>query len=145
VSSCIFCAIIAKEAEASLVLEGANVAFLDIAPFAEGHTLVLPRRHVQRVAELTPDERASLLEAGSRIGTALRAAQLAEDVHLVLNDGDRASQSVPHVHLHVVPRSSGDKRRLLPRLLTAFAPPMWRRRRADLDAVAARIRAQLDG
>ncbi|MCO4743806.1 MAG: HIT family protein [Proteobacteria bacterium] len=144
-ADCIFCAICAGKAEASVVIDDDYLAFMDIAPFATGHTLIIPRRHVQRVAELTSDERAGLFEVGNRIGTALREAGLAEDVHFVLNDGDKASQTVYHVHLHVVPRRSKDLRRLLPRVLTAFAPPLWRRRRTQLDAVAERIRAKLDG
>ena len=142
-SSCIFCAILDGKADASVVLDEEVYAFLDLFPWSKGHTLIIPRRHVQYVGELTPEERSAMFEAGSRIGTALRASGLADDVHFVLNDGPIAAQTVPHAHLHVVPRVERDKRRMIPRLLTAMVPPLWKARRSELDEVAEQIRAAL--
>ena len=141
--SCIFCAILAGEAEASVVIDEDVVAFLDLFPWSVGHTLVIPRRHAQHVGELSAEERSAMFEAGTRVATALRASGLAEDVHFVLNDGPVAAQTVPHAHLHVVPRKKGDKRRMIPRLLTAMAPPLWRKRRGELDTTAQQIRDAL--
>ena len=83
-------------------------AFLDIFPRREGHTLVIPIRPVQRLAELTPEEGAQLMSGitavqrrlGSRFGTT--------DFTVCLHDGPLAGQEVPHVHVHVLPRTAGD-------------------------------------
>jgi histidine triad (HIT) family protein len=113
--SCIFCRIVARELPASVVFEDDQLmAFLDIHPWRPGHTLVIPKLHKKLVAELDRETRSRILELGSAIGHALRAAELGcKDVHFVINDGAAANQSVPHVHLHVLPRSGGDFWRLL--------------------------------
>ncbi|RZU38409.1 histidine triad (HIT) family protein [Fluviicoccus keumensis] len=108
--NCIFCAIAAREAEASLVYEDALcLAFMDLFPMRPGHILVVNKRHAQFVHQLTAAERAHLLETGSRIGQALRATSLKPSaLHFNINDGKAAHQTVPHVHLHVLPRYDGD-------------------------------------
>src|SRR5688500_7585342 len=110
---CVFCRIIARELPANLLFEDdVLISFLDIHPWRPGHALVLPKAHHPRVAELSSSVRASLMELGTEIGTALREAGFAKDVHLLINDGRAANQSVPHVHLHVLPRTGGDFWRL---------------------------------
>ena len=144
--ACVFCRILAGELPVSPVLEEAEVfAFMDIHPFRPGHALVVPRKHNQYVHELPEGAVARLMSVGARIAAAIRASELASDgMHFLLNDGPAANQSVPHVHLHLIPRQRGDGARLLAQIakrpfvaLLASAP------RARLDEQARQIRAQL--
>lgn len=143
---CIFCRIAAGRADCSLVFEDSElVAFLDIHPVRPGHLLVVPRRHARAVSELDPPRSAHLFCTGVDLAKALvRSALPCDDVHFVLNDGPAASQTVPHVHLHVVPRRRGDRwplaTRMLLRPLLVLGPGAPRRR---LDAEAAAIREAL--
>ena len=140
-SRCVFCAILAGDLPSSRVYEDDRVvAFLDIHPIRPGHTLVVPRTHALRLGELDPELRAHLWQTGVELADDLRAALPAQDVHFVVNDGPSAFQTVPHVHLHLVPRRPGDGLRLLARLVNHVlpTPPMPR---DTLDELAARIRA----
>lgn len=109
-NDCIFCAIVAGDAPASIVLDEPDVlAFMDIRPFTPGHLLVVPKRHASGLARLDPDDGAKVFAAGQRIATAMRASDLPIDgVNMFLADGVAAGQEVFHVHLHLVPRTSGD-------------------------------------
>jgi histidine triad (HIT) family protein len=108
--ACVFCAIMARKIPASLVYEDDNViAFMDIFPLRPGHVLVVPRRHAQYVHELTSAERSQLFDAGTKIALAIRASTLRPAaLHFNINDGVAAHQTVPHVHLHLLPRYEGD-------------------------------------
>lgn len=76
----------------------------DAFPVAEGHVLVVPNRHVARVEELTREERSALLEAA----VAWTTTHPAEGWTLGINDGVVAGQTIDHVHLHLIPRRTGD-------------------------------------
>lgn len=146
-SHCIFCAILAREAEASLVYEDEHtVAFMDIRPFTPGHLLVVPRRHASGLAELDPQDGGRIFAVGQKLAAALRdngaaGAGLpadgprADGVNLYLADGAVAGQEVFHVHLHVVPRTPGDGFGLRGRPVAA--------RRPDLDYLAGALRRRL--
>mgnify|MGYP001017260675 CR=1 FL=1 len=115
VSDCIFCAIVAGEAPASVVLDEPDViAFLDIRPFTAGHLLVVPKRHASGLADLAPGDGPRIFDAATRIASVLRSGVLpggpitASGVNLLLADGAAAGQEVFHVHLHVIPRRRGD-------------------------------------
>ena len=145
-SSCIFCQIVSAQQAASVVVRDESfVAFMDIFPLRPGHLLVVPRRHVQRVAELDAGARAGLFQLGAELGEALRGSSVpCRDVHLLINDGSHANQSVPHVHLHVIPRSGGDLGQLVRRAAAIPLGPLRRQTpRSLLDANAAAIRAAL--
>lgn len=91
------------------VAEGEHwYAFLDIFPRREGHTLVIPRRGVQRIAELTSQERAALMEGVAEVQRVLGKHFSTSDFTVCIHDGPLAGQEVPHVHVHVLPRNSGD-------------------------------------
>lgn len=137
---CTFCRIAAHEAEASIVYEDAHVvAFLDHDPINAGHTLVVPRRHAARIAEVEPEAAAAMLPAAQRIAAALRDSGLRCDgITLHLADGAPAGQQVPHVHLHVIPRYRGDGLRLRPPGRPPYRPP-----RSELDAIAGSLRSRL--
>lgn len=108
--ACIFCAIVARTAESSIVYEDGDViAFMDVRPVTSGHLLVVPKRHASGLADLDPEDGGKVFAVGQRIATALRAGALPVDgVNLFLADGIAAGQEVFHVHLHVIPRTRGD-------------------------------------
>jgi histidine triad (HIT) family protein len=106
---CIFCRVVAGEIPAEVVHtnEGA-VAFLDVQPLADGHVLVVPRRHVSRVQELGAEDAAAVFRAVAVVSGPVTRATNAEGLTIGVNDGPITGQTVPHVHVHVVPRHRGD-------------------------------------
>jgi diadenosine tetraphosphate (Ap4A) HIT family hydrolase len=142
----VFCEIVAGRAPASVVLEDDRfIALLDILPMQPGHTLVIPRRHAVRLDELG-DEAAALFGFAARVGSLLRGGLGCDDVNLILNDGPAANQTVPHAHVHVIPRRRGDLGRLLGRLLLRpVQPALGGPPRAALDRVAAGLRSVARG
>jgi len=114
-SGCIFCDIAAKQAPASIVHEDeCCVAFMDIFPTRPGHVLVIPKAHRQYVADLEPALRSHLFETANRVANAVRRSSLKPDaVHFLINDGVAAHQTVPHVHMHILPRYKGDHLKFL--------------------------------
>lgn len=82
------------------------VAFLDRRPVFKGHVLLVPRVHLETLPELPPELRDPLLEAAQRLGSAVVTALGAQGSFMAVNN--TVSQSVPHLHLHVVPRTKGD-------------------------------------
>lgn len=104
---CVFCEIVAGRAAAHTVLEDELVvAFLDRTPLFHGHVLVVPRRHVVTLPELEGAEVGPLFERVKIIAAALPTAMGAEGTFVAANNV--VSQSVPHLHVHVVPRRKGD-------------------------------------
>ena len=83
-------------------------AFLDIFPRREGHTLVIPRRGVQRLADLSSKEQADLMEGVTRVQHVLGRRFETTDFTVCVHDGPLAGQEVPHVHVHVLPRTEND-------------------------------------
>jgi histidine triad (HIT) family protein len=138
-ADCLFCSIVSGQVEGSRVYADERViAFLDIKPVTTGHTLVVPRRHGAYLAELDPEDGGALFNAGMTVAAALRKSGLpCEGVNFWLADGEAAGQEVFHVHLHVVPRFTGDGFGL------RFPPDYRVRERAELDETAARIRSAL--
>ena len=106
-TDCRFCAILAGQASANFVLDEPDVAaFLDIRPVFKGHVLVLPRAHYETLPDLPGALLAPLLRQVQRISAAVRPAYGAQGSFVAVNN--KISQSVPHLHVHVVPRSRGD-------------------------------------
>lgn len=91
------------------VAEGKDwFAFLDIFPRRSGHTLVIPRRGVQRLSELNFDEQAALMEGVTEVQKTLGVYFSTTDFTVCIHDGPLAGQEVPHVHVHVIPRTECD-------------------------------------
>ena len=104
---CVFCRIISGEVPAHLVLEDDEfVAFLDARPVFKGHVLLLPRRHYVTLADLPVPAVGPLFERVRLLSAAIPAALGAQGTFVALNN--IVSQSVPHLHVHVVPRTKGD-------------------------------------
>jgi len=105
--SCTFCSIIARSTPAAIVYEDENtLAFLDHRPLFPGHVLVVPREHVATIEETSLRVLQAMTQTAQLLSMAVEAAVCAQGTFLALNN--KVSQSVPHVHLHVVPRSKGD-------------------------------------
>jgi len=141
-NNCIFCQILAGKAPAAWVIEkGPVVAFMDIFPLRPGHVLVIPRDHHPLVTQLDESTRGQLMETGNRIARAMRELYPeGTDINWLINDGKAAWQHVPHVHLHLIPRTGRDNLRFMGRIATRFLhkPDM-----AQFEADARRLRKLL--
>ncbi len=108
-SDCTFCRIVRGEEKAIVVCESADcVAFFPTDPAVLGHTLVVPRKHVRDLWEVTGPLEGSLMAMVIRVGRALQRVLRPDGMNLISSAGEAASQSVLHLHLHVVPRWQGD-------------------------------------
>ena len=106
-SGCVFCSIVAGELPADVVLDEPDLlAFLDRRPVFKGHVLLVPREHVVTLPDLPAALRDPFLAAGQRLATAVVDGLGAQGSFVAMNNV--VSQSVPHLHLHVVPRTKGD-------------------------------------
>ncbi len=107
VAGCVFCSIVAGETPADIVLDEPDlVGFLDARPLFPGHVLLVPRQHVVTLPDLPADLREPFLEAAQRLARAMVDGLGAQGSFVANNNV--VSQSVPHLHLHVVPRTKGD-------------------------------------
>jgi histidine triad (HIT) family protein len=105
--ACVFCAVIAGSSSSFPVLdEPAVVAFLDTRPVFKGHVLVVPRPHVETLTDLPVSDLGGYFAAVRRIAAAVTAGLDAGGTFVAINN--KVSQSVPHLHTHVVPRTKGD-------------------------------------
>lgn len=135
-SECLFCGIVAGRVPAPVVLsEEHTFGFLDHRPLFKGHVLLVPREHVVTLPDLPAPLRDPFLASAQRLASAMVTALGAQGSFLAMNN--TVSQSVEHLHLHVVPRTRGDG-------LRGF---FWPRTKyvdaAEADAYAARIRSAL--
>ncbi|MBN2113270.1 MAG: HIT family protein [Acidimicrobiia bacterium] len=106
-NECTFCEIVAGRHPADVVLdEPEAVAFLDRHPVFPGHVLLVPRRHVESLDDLPPELVTPLFDAARRLSRAVRVAVEADGSFVAVNN--HISQSVPHLHVHVLPRRRRD-------------------------------------
>ncbi|MFB6200906.1 MAG: HIT family protein [Halorhabdus sp.] len=106
---CVFCAIVADELPSYTVYETAEaLAFLDANPLAEGHTLVVPKDHHERLQDVPTETAAGFYDAVHEVVPAVETAVDAPATTVAVNNGTVAGQEVPHVHAHVVPRFAED-------------------------------------
>jgi histidine triad (HIT) family protein len=136
---CVFCAIIAGDADASIVYrDDATTAFMDLRAFHPGHTLVVPNEHIPDIFALDDATGAAVMATAVRVARAVRAAFAPDGINIMQSNGEAAGQEVFHLHVHVLPRHSGDG-------LLSYRRGSGARPRIELDAHAARIRAILAG
>lgn len=103
---CIFCKIIEGEIPSYKVYEDENVvAFLDANPVAKGHTLVVPKKHVENIHEAK--EMSYMWEAVVEVSNAVKKAYKPEGINIEANNGEIAGQEVFHLHFHITPRYTG--------------------------------------
>ena len=109
VETCIFCKIALHQIPARIIHETDHcLAFLDIAPLAPGHTLVIPKRHAGTLADIALESLLGLVAELPRLTRAIQAATGAPGVNVLQNNGAPAGQVVMHVHFHLIPRWEGD-------------------------------------
>ncbi len=136
---CPFCAIASGQAEAHVVFEDAGtIAFLDRSPLFVGHVLLIPRAHIKTIYEADDATLEAMARASKRLAVAVSRAMEADGILVAQNNV--ISQSVPHLHTHVIPRRKGDG---------LFSPRViWKRVRygsaEEMAEVAARIRTALE-
>jgi histidine triad (HIT) family protein len=134
VTDCVFCAII-EGAPAARVLEDDDfLGFLDARPVFKGHVLLVPRQHVVTLPDLPAQLRDPFLAHAQELATAMTTALGAQGSFVAMNN--TVSQSVPHLHLHVVPRTKGDG-------LRGFFWPRTKYADGEADDYAERIRSGL--
>ena len=108
-TDCIFCKIIGGQIPATVLAETEQViSFLDINPVNPGHALVVPKRHVDNLLDLTQDELHAAVLMTRRVAAAVVEATGFPAFNVLQNNGEAAGQVVEHVHFHVIPRSPED-------------------------------------
>lgn len=107
-NDCVFCAIAAGEIPSFKIYEDDFVlAFLDINPFSEGHTLVIPKEHYKGLLDVPPQVLAVLLERVQKVSSHIAKALACDGFNILQNNGAAAGQTVNHIHFHIVPRMEG--------------------------------------
>jgi histidine triad (HIT) family protein len=133
---CVFCGIVAGDIPAVIVLdEPGALAFLDARPVFPGHVLVVPREHYETILDIPDGELAPVMAAAKRVAGAIVAGLQADGTFVAMNNV--VSQSVPHLHVHVVPRRRKDG------LRGFFWPRQKYASDAEMAETAAAIRAHL--
>ncbi len=106
---CIFCKIIRGEILSEKVYEDDNfIGILDIHPKAEGHTLIIPKKHFGNLLDMPSTLSCELMDAVKSVALNLIKNKKAEGFNLIVNNGETAGQVVHHAHLHIIPRKAGD-------------------------------------
>ncbi|MBD9417094.1 HIT family protein [Pseudomonas sp. PDM16] len=142
--NCVFCAIADGQLPAHIIHEDEHfLVLLDIFPLRPTHVLIVARGHAPFLADLPSPPREALLALADRVAKALYREPGVLGINLLLNDGPVANQHVPHLHLHLIPRRSGDLIALCWRILTRFLPLGRKRLEARLACEAERLRAAL--
>ena len=106
---CIFCKIAKGEIPSYKIYESNSIiAFLDINPVARAHSLVIPKRHVEKIYELSREEAEDFLKALETITKAISKSQNIDAFNYLVNQGREAGQIIEHFHMHIIPRKQGD-------------------------------------
>jgi histidine triad (HIT) family protein len=138
-SDCLFCNIASGKVPAYKVYEDDRVsAFLDIYSSAVGHVLIIPRTHVSRIEDLSVLDAEALFKALHRLIKPIRMSVGTAAAMIGVNDGPGSGQEVPHVHIHVIPRSPGDGGSIIQSVIHVRKPHSEK-----LDIIADKIRRQL--
>lgn len=107
---CIFCKIVKGEIPSEKIYENEKfLAFLDIFPATEGHTLIIPKKHYENIFDIPKDILKESVEVAQKIASLLKEKLGAEGVNLLNSNNKIAQQEVPHYHIHVIPRYSRDE------------------------------------
>lgn len=134
--SCVFCRIVCKQASGSIVYEEEQVlAFLDINPLNEGHTLIIPKDNYANVFDIPEELVAHAYRVVKRVTFAVKEATRADGISIIQQNGKAADQKVFHLHVHVIPRFEGQK-------LTRFRK-LAKADRKKLDQIVANIKSHM--
>ena len=134
--NCIFCKIVKKQAPASIIYEDQTVlAFLDLRPVNEGHTLVIPKSHYETIYDIPEDLIGKIHQTAKQIAIAVKKAVKAQGISIIQQNERAANQDIFHLHVHAIPRFEGQK---LPRFSEI---PQANRER--LEQIASEIKQNL--
>ena len=104
---CIFCKIVSKEIPTKILNEtSSSICFLDAFPLAKGHVLVIPKNHHKKIQDMTSDENSDLFSLVYAMMS--KVDSLTGSTLLAIHNGNDAGQEIPHVHVHLIPRSKSD-------------------------------------
>jgi histidine triad (HIT) family protein len=107
---CIFCKIINGEVPAVKVLDKDKViAFMDINPASRGHMLIVPKKHIENIFEISEDDLSAVMNAVKRCAQAVKQALKAEGITILQLNGKASDQIIPHLHVHIMPRWQNDR------------------------------------
>ncbi len=133
---CVFCKMVAGEIPVTKVYEDdISLAFLDIRPVSDGHTLMIPKRHFARLHECPSGELAEVASRLGRIAKGVCDAVKCDGYNLLCNNGRSAGQLVEHLHFHIIPRRTGD--------VVFDRWPSYSYEEGKAEAIAAEIRKNL--
>lgn len=135
-SPCVFCSLLSPTSEQLVFRDEHAAAFLDYRPLFPGHVLLIPREHYELLTDLPADLVGPFFRAAQLLSQAVQTAMDADGTFLAINNG--VSQSVPHVHVHIVPRKKGDG------LKGFFWPRVKYRDEAHMEEVRARIAREVE-
>lgn len=108
-NDCLFCKIIRGEIPSEKIYEDEHTyAFLDIHPINKGHTLVIPKMHVENIHDISSENFCTLMETVRRLALVVKEGVHADGINIGINNGHAAGQLVFHAHVHIIPRFTGD-------------------------------------
>ena len=109
---CIFCKIVNGEIPCNKIHENIDfLAFLDINPVAEGHTVIIPKKHFDTLLDVEKEYSLAFIKFLQDVGKVLIKKYVSNGFNIALNNGESAGQVVNHVHFHMLPRKTGDNKR----------------------------------
>jgi histidine triad (HIT) family protein len=136
VSDCVFCKMIAGQIPVTRIYEDEVVlSFLDIGPISDGHTLVIPKQHFERLHDCPGELLGRVCSCLGKIAGAVSAAMNSDGYNVLCNNGRAAGQLVEHLHFHIIPRSAGDG------LFDHW--PSYKYPEGKIEAIAEKIRGNL--
>ena len=135
-TDCVFCKLRDGQIPSMKIFEDdKTLAFMDVMPQADGHTLVIPKEPAENIFELSSEGAAAMIETTQKVAKAVRKGLDAPGIMIFQLNGKAAGQSVPHVHFHIVPRSKGIDLKLHARGMEDMG---------KLKAIAEKIKAALE-
>jgi len=134
--SCIFCKIVQKQAPSSIIYEDDYVmAFLDIRPVNEGHTLIIPKEHYADIFDTPSELLGKVHQVTKKVAVAVKQAVNVDGISIIQQNGRAANQDIFHLHVHVIPRYTGEKVKPFHELQTTT--------QSQLDQTATKIKQHL--
>ena len=107
--NCVFCDIVQRAVPSNVIYEDEEfIAILDKYPISIGHTLVMPKKHFGRVEDISQKEFCAMYARVHALNALITSRLGASASHISINDGAAANQLIPHVHVHIIPRSEND-------------------------------------
>jgi histidine triad (HIT) family protein len=105
--NCIFCKIIQGEIPAKIINETKkSLAFLDAFPLTRGHTLVIPKKHYEKIQDMSTEDNSDLFETVHKVSA--KVDKITSATLIAIHNGKQSGQEIPHVHVHLIPRSPED-------------------------------------